>query len=131
MIVADAGVVLEAILFSSALGPSARTRLASDEVHAPELVDLEVLSALRRLVRRGEAAPRSASHAVDNLARARITRHSHRQFLRRIWELRNNVPAYDAAYVAIAERADATLLTLDWRLAEATGPRCRIEVLGD
>ena len=60
-----------------------------------------------------------------------ITRHSHRQLLPRIWELRNSISAYDAAYVAIAERGDATLLTLDRRLAQAHGPRCRIEVLGD
>ena len=109
----------------------ARHRLAEARVHAPELLDLEVTTALRKLVRRGETTLGHAADALDGLRRANITRHSHRLFLPRIWELRDNISAYDAAYVAIAERANAPLLTLDRRLAEATGPRCRIEVLGD
>ncbi len=131
VIVADAGVILEAVVFIGALGPLARRRQTRQRVHAPELVDLEVASALRRLVRRGSLTAEQATYALSDLRRARITRHSHRPFLPRIWELRDNVSAYDAAYVAIAERADATLLTLDRRLAQAHGPRCRIEVLGD
>ncbi len=131
MIVADAGVVLETLLFSRDIGPLARLRLAETRVHAPELLDLEVTAALRGLVRRGETTLAHATDALAGLRRARITRHSHRLLLPRIWELRDTVGAYDAAYVAIAERADATLLTLDRRLARAPGPRCRIEVLGD
>ncbi len=131
MIVVDAGVALEAIVFTGALGPLARRRLARGQVHAPELLDLEVASALRRLVQRGALAAEQAAYALNDLRRARIIRHSHRQFLPRIWELRENISAYDAAYVAIAERANAALLTLDRRLANAPGPRCRIEVMGD
>ncbi len=131
MIVVDAGVALEAIVFRDALGPLARRRLVRGRVHAPELLDLEVASALRRLVRHGALAADQAAFALNDLRRARITRHPHRQLLPRIWELRDTVGAYEAAYVAIAERADATLLTLDRRLARAPGPRCRIEVLGD
>ena len=130
MIVADAGVVLETLLFLRDVGPMARHRLSATQVHAPELLDLEVTAALRKLVRRGETTLGHATDALDGLRRANITRHSHRLFLHRIWELRENISAYDAAYVAIAERADATLLTLDRRLAQAHGPRCRIEVLG-
>lgn len=129
MIVADAGVILEAIVFSGGVGPSARRRLARDDIHVPEVVDLEILSALRRLVRRGEISQTRAERGLTYLRSANLTRHSHKQYLPRIWELRDSVTPYDAAYVALAERAGAPLLTVDRRLAEAHGPRCQIEVL--
>lgn len=131
MIVADAGVVLEALLDSGKYGNVARRRLASTEVHAPELLDLEVLSALRRLTARGEVGASNGEHVLRGLALASINRHPHAPFLRRAWELRNTITTYDAVYVAIAERANATLVTLDHKLAAAHGPRCHIEVLAD
>ena len=131
MIVADAGVVLEALLSSGEYGRLARHRLGSTEIHAPELIDLEVLSALRRLAVQGEVTLPDALRVLGGLSRMRIYRHSHANFVRRIWELSDSITPYDAAYVAIAERADATLLTLDRKLAAAHGPRCRIELFRD
>jgi predicted nucleic acid-binding protein len=129
VIVADAGVVLEALLFSGRHGQLARQRLASTDVHVPELLDLEVLSALRRLTAQGVASPSQGPHVLRGLRLANIVRHPHVWFLNRVWELRDSVTPYDAVYVAMAERANATLVTLDNRLASAHGPRCRIEVL--
>lgn len=129
VIVADASVVVEVLLGSDEKGAAVRDRLAASDVHCPHLVDLEVAAALRRLVARKRVTADQARLALSALSRMSITRHSHTQYLPRIWELRDSVTAYDAAYVALAERAEAPLLTVDSRLAEANGPRCRIEVL--
>jgi len=129
VIVADAGVVIEALLHTHETGKAARDLLASDDVHAPHLLDLEVASVLRRLVATDRVPADIAHRALLSLGESSIIRHPHTLFLERIWELRSSVSAYDAAYVAIAERADATLVTLDRKLAAAHGPRCTIEVL--
>jgi predicted nucleic acid-binding protein len=96
-------------------------RLLSDEgeqaLHAPDLVELETLNALRGLVNRGEISVRRATEAVTDLAQARMTRYPHGPFRRRIWELRDELTAYDAAYLALAEALDATLFTGDAGLA--------------
>jgi len=96
---------------------------------APELVDLEILSALRGLVRAGKLQPAYARSALTELGRLSMSRHSHGVLLDRCWELRDNVNPYDAAYVALAERFDVELLTADVRLANASGPRCSVTVL--
>src|SRR4051794_5833962 len=93
-----------------------------DGLHAPHLLDVEVLSALRRLVAAGEASPTRAEDALGDFLDLPITRHPHDFLARRIWELRDNVSAYDAAYLALAEvvaDAGATLLTADRRFARA------------
>ena len=131
MIVADASIIVESLLAAGPTGRLIRSRIAGADVHSPHLVDIEVAAALRRLVTTGGLTIHYAQLALLQLPSMAVTRHSHRQFLVRIWELRENISAYDAAYVAIAERANATLLTLDRRLANAPGPRCRIEVMGD
>lgn len=129
VIIADASVVVEVLLGSDEKGAAIRDRLAATDVHCPHLVDLEVTAALRRLVARKRVSADQARFALSALPWMSITRHSHKQYLPRIWELRDSVTAYDAAYVALAERAGAPLLTVDRRLAETHGPRCRIEVL--
>ena len=91
-------------------------------LHAPHLVDVEVLSALRRLVDSGEASPERASDAIADLLDLPIERYPHDILVPRIWQLRENFSAYDASYVALAEGlADAPvpLLTADARLARA------------
>ncbi len=98
------------------------------EMYAPGLVDLEVLHALRRQVRHRDLSPDRAARAVHYLRRARITRLEHTPLVPRIWALRDNVSAYDAAYVAVAEVLGATLLTFDRRLAASTGHRATIVV---
>lgn len=112
------------------MGEAARSRLTTDASHhAPELVDLEVVSVLRRLLRLGTIDQRRAAQAVEDLERHPLRRYSHEALLGRVWGLRDNLSPYDAAYVALAEVLEATLVTADAGLAGAPGPRCRIEVL--
>jgi predicted nucleic acid-binding protein len=94
----------------------------------PELAGLEVSSVLRRQERVGAIDARRAGFALDDLVALRVSRASHRPLLRRCWELRANLTSYDAAYVALAEALNVTLLTGDSTLASAPGMRCAIEV---
>ena len=126
MVVIDASVLVDALL---AAGP-ARVRLASDNLQAPELIDAELLSVLRRLVL---AEKLQEGHALQALATADhlgLRRHPSRSLWPRAWELRTNLSAYDALYVALAEQLKAPLLTADARLARAPGLRCPVEVVG-
>jgi predicted nucleic acid-binding protein len=102
------------------------------EIHAPELIDLEVLSALRRLVSSGETSSERAAEAVDDLLALPIERHRHAPLLERVWELRATVTTYDASYVALAEALSdpaAALLTTDVRLARATAANSQVKTL--
>ena len=129
MIVADASVLATALGDDGPDGDRARARLRGERLSAPELVDLEVASVLRRQVQGGEADIRRAALALADLAALPLQRAPHRLLLARCWELRDNLTVYDASYVALAEALDVTLLTGDGRLACATGPRCRVEML--
>jgi predicted nucleic acid-binding protein len=105
-------------------------RLARDPaLHAPHLVDLQVLSVLRRQATAGVLDARRAGFALQDLADLPITRYPHAPFARRVWELRSNLTPYDAAYVALAETLGCLLLTADARLARASGIHCDVEVL--
>lgn len=128
MIVLDASVLFEVVADTPG-SESIRGRLAEEPSHsAPHLIDAEVLSVIQSSLRRGKLDPTAASQAVEDLRLWPGDRWPHRPLLDRAWELRDNVRAYDALYVALAEALDATLLTLDRRLARANGPRCRIEL---
>ena len=129
MIVVDASVVLE-VLLGTAAGRRAEDRLFDRDaaLHAPHLLDIEVAQVLRRYSASGEIRPGRAEEALDDLADLPITRHAHLVLLPRIWQLRHNATAYDAAYLALAEALDATLLTSDARLARAAG-RTRVELV--
>lgn len=127
--VVDASVLVAALTDDERSGEVARARLRNETLFAPVLVDVEVLSALRRKHARGELSAARAAKAVDWLLRFPVRRAPHRPLLRRSWELRDNVTAYDAAYIALAERLGTTLLTTDARLARAPGIRCDVEVL--
>jgi predicted nucleic acid-binding protein len=129
VIVVDASVVVVALADDARDGDFARARLRGERLSAPELLDLEVVSVLRRQVRRGEIDVRRAALALDDLAMLPLERAPHRPLISRCWRLRENVTMYDAAYVALAEAMGVTLLTGDRRLAGATGPECRIELL--
>jgi predicted nucleic acid-binding protein len=131
MIVVDASVVVPALVSSSGLGASAREVMAVQGAHlaAPALLDVEVSSAFRRLERSGEIPSATAEGGVTVLEGMRIERFTHEPLLRRIWELRHNVTPYDAAYVAVAEYLEAPLVTLDSRLAKASGIRCDVRML--
>lgn len=129
MIVVDASVVVTALADDGADGDQARRRLRGERLAAPHLVDLEVASAWRRMNAAGDLDQHRAAVAVSDLRALRIERVPHAALLPRCWELRTNLTVYDAAYVAVAELTEATLLTADSHLASAPGPRCAIEVL--
>ncbi|MGH3635781.1 MAG: type II toxin-antitoxin system VapC family toxin [Mycobacterium sp.] len=110
-------------------GQRARYRLAGETLAAPELIDLEVVSVLRRQVAAHLMPARRAAEAVSDLAEMALRRSPHRPLLDRIWQLRHAITPYDAAYVSLAEVLDAVLVTADRRLARAAGVNCRLEVL--
>ncbi|MCP9926374.1 type II toxin-antitoxin system VapC family toxin [Cyanobium sp. CH-040] len=125
MIVVDASAVVDALLHA---GP-ARRLLREETLVAPHLLDVEVASVLRRLDLR-RVLP--GDLPVDPLAvyrRLGIRRFPHAPLLGRVWQLRPNLSAYDATYVALAEALGCALLTADRRLAAAPGPRCPIQRL--
>ena len=127
MLVVDAGCLFE-IVAGTREAESVRERLVTDQDWAaPHLVDVEVYSVIRDKHRAGLLDRTSAAQAVEDLSKWPGERFSHRMFLTRAWELRDNVRGWDAMYVALAEALDAVLLTTDGRLARAAGPRCRVE----
>jgi predicted nucleic acid-binding protein len=133
MLVVDASAVGELLLGRPA-GDSVAARLREHafDLHAPELLDVEVLSALRRVVAAGDASPKRADEAVVDLLDMPIERYTHYALIPRVWDLRENFSAYDAAYIALAEViADdgAPLLTADARLARAAGTHTSVRVL--
>lgn len=131
MIVVDASALLE-FLLQTPLGMRVEARLFRDEeaFHSPHLVDVEVTQALRRLVRAGEVSIVRAAEAIADLADLDLHRHAHLDLLERAWQLRDNVTAYDAMYVALGEALAAPVVTCDKPLARAPGHRARIEVIG-
>jgi predicted nucleic acid-binding protein len=129
LIVVDASVIVTALADDGPDGDRARDRLRGERLAAPHLLDLEVTSAWRRLLAGGELDERRADLALADLHGLRVDRVLHGALLDRCWELRDNLTVYDAAYVALAELLDATLVTADGKLAKAPGPRCSIEVL--
>jgi predicted nucleic acid-binding protein len=130
MIVVDASAITE-LLLQTELGIRVERRVYrdDDDLHAPHLLDVEVLSALRRLVHSGEVLAERAEEAIEDLALMRIARHGHLDLATRVWELRQNFTAYDAVYLALAESLDATVVTCDRPFAAAPGHSARIEVI--
>jgi predicted nucleic acid-binding protein len=129
VVVVDASVVAPALSHEDDLGDRLRRRLAGERLAAPAIIDLEVASALRGHVRAGRTSPRRAEVALADLAVMRLERSLHTPLMPRIWELRDNLSTYDAAYVALAEAMETVLLTGDARLARAPGIRCEVELL--
>lgn len=125
MIVVDASATISALL----RGGSARRALANQQLHVPHLVDCEVASVLRRRLAAGQVPANAAWTALRVWQRLGITRYPMLGLLQRMWELRDNVSAHDACYVALAESLDCPLLTADTRLAGTPGLRCTITVL--
>ena len=129
MIVLHASAVVDWLL-QTAAGQRIERRIYSrhQSLHAPHLLDLEVAQVLRRLVREGTVSARRADEAVQDLLDLRITKYPHSVLLPRIWQLRHNLSAYDAAYVVLAEKLGAVLLTRDKHLSSASGHMVPIEV---
>jgi predicted nucleic acid-binding protein len=130
VIVVDASALLEALLRTSASKAVEERLFAPHQtLHAPHLVDVEVAQVIRRYAAHGEIDSDRGRFALADLADFPLRRYPHEFLLSRIWQLRNNLTAYDAAYVALAEALDAPLLTRDRRLAAAAGHRARIELV--
>lgn len=129
MIVADASVIVPALVDDGSVGALARERLVGSDVHAPELADVEVLSVVRREVLGGRLTGARGAAALEDYAELALERHPHLLLLPRAWELRNSVSAYDAQYVALAELLDVPLVTGDERLSRAPGLRCAVDLL--
>lgn len=130
MIVLDASAVLE-LLLNTEGGSLVRDRIADPaaSLHAPHLLSVEVTQVLRRYVAARAIGVEIAAAALEDLAALDIARYAHEPFLGRVWELRDNVTAYDAVYLALAEVLDAPLLTFDSRLAASPGHGASVEVL--
>jgi len=130
MIVLDASAMVDWLLQTSS-GQRIEERIFSrnESLHAPHLLDLEVAQVLRRLAHQGVISEQRADEAIRDLLDLRLTRYPHLVFLPRIWQLRHNLSAYDAAYVALAEKLGAALVTRDARLSSAWGHTATIELL--
>jgi predicted nucleic acid-binding protein len=129
MIVVDASVMATALVDDGADGQRARARLQGEDLIAPALVDLEVTSVLRGLVRGGHVSDHRAALALADLIALPLQRVPHQGLVGRIWHLRDNLTVYDASYVALAETLDTTLVTADARIGRASGIQCDVEVL--
>ncbi|MHB1593950.1 MAG: type II toxin-antitoxin system VapC family toxin [Streptosporangiaceae bacterium] len=130
MIVIDASVLANVVGDDGADGKRARQEFRdAGNVAAPDLVDVETVAVLRKRWIAGTVSDDRFAAAVEDLAQLDADRYPALRFMRRAYELRANVTAYDSAYVALAEALGCELLTADSRLARASGPRCAIRVL--
>jgi predicted nucleic acid-binding protein len=130
LLVLKASAALAAFLGTGVNSTSIRVRIEApgESLHAPQLLDVEMLHALRGLVLRGDVSRARDEEVREDFASLRWSRYSHVAFLDRIWELKDNLTAYDATYVALAEALSAPLVTTDARLARAPGIRADVEV---
>lgn len=130
MIVVDASALLEVLLRTKA-GEAVQQRILDprETLHAPHVIDVEITQVLRRYAARREIDSERGRGALADLAAFPLRRYSHTLFLNRIWELRENFTAYDAAYIALTEALDATLVTRDRPLVAACTSFIRTEVV--
>lgn len=122
--VVDASAVVAALVDDGPDGRWAASVMSERDLHAPHLMPVEVVNVLRRARSARSVGDAAASLAFEDLLNLRVTLYPFQLLAERVWELREHVTAYDAWYVALAEAIDADLVTLDMRLAHATGPRC-------
>lgn len=127
MVVVDASAVVAALVDSGDLGDWAENRLREDRLSAPQLMHVEATNILRRAELAGDISADSAALAYTDLLDLPVNLYPFEPFADRVWELRHSVTAYDAWYVALAESLEIILVTVDQKLAEATGPTCGFE----
>jgi predicted nucleic acid-binding protein len=129
MIVVDASALIECLLQTpTGLKVEGRLFAPRETLHAPHLLDLEIAQVLRRLAAAGAVTPGRCEEALQDLGDLAVHRYPHTPLMTRIWELRESVTAYDAAYLSLAEALDAPLLTCDAKLAASRGHRARVDV---
>ena len=129
MIVVDNSVLVSALVDGGPTGKACAARLSGERLVAPDLIDLEAANALRGLLIGRKITEREASRAIETLSVLPVERVPHSGLLPRVWELRHNCTPYDAAYVALAEHLNTSLVTGDARLHRAAGARCPIELI--
>jgi predicted nucleic acid-binding protein len=130
VIVADASAIIEILLRAHLSEKCADVILAPEEiVCAPYLLDVEVAHVLRRYARNADISPERGLEALNDLRDFPIVRYPHEPLLDRMWDLRNNLTAYDASYIALSEAIDAPLVTCDSRIARAHGHAAVVKVI--
>jgi predicted nucleic acid-binding protein len=130
MLVVDTSAVLEA-LSARDPAPGLIERLAGDgDLHAPHLLDTELLHALRRMSIKREISDERAADTRSDFAELALVRYRHQPLNDRVWELRHNLTAYDATFIALAEVLAVPLITCDARLASAPGHKAQVELFG-
>jgi predicted nucleic acid-binding protein len=130
LIVVDASALVHFLLRApAARAIQAKIFAPGETLHAPHLLDIEVAQVIRRHVANGDIGSDRGQAALADLADLPLQRYPHDLFVQRIWALRNNLTAYDAAYVALAEALGAVLLTRDKRLAAAAGHHAQIDLI--
>lgn len=129
-VVCDASAVVSVLLDSGAGGAWLARRLVNAELYAPALLPFETANIIRRHELAGLITADQAAQAHNDLLDLPVDIVAYEHLAARVWDLRHNVTAYDAAYIALAEILDAPLLTLDRRLANTPGIGCRVEVPG-
>lgn len=127
-VVVDASAVVAALVDGGQDGHWAQTELAREDLAAPHLMPAEVANVLRRAARLGDLTSDVAALAHDDLMRLRVGLFPYEPHARRVWELRENLTAYDAWYVALSEALGVALVTLDRRVARAPGLRCEVRL---
>lgn len=132
MIVLDASAIVEVLVGTGPRSERIRERVESpgQSLHVPHLMDIEVLHTLRRLALHGTLSRRRSGEAFADLSNIVFERYPHTSLLGRMWDFKDNLTAYDATYVALAEALGAPLVTTDARLARAPGIRAEVEVYG-
>lgn len=127
-LVLDASVAIELFARDRDPDPELRRRVLTGAAAAPEMMDLEVCNVVRKMVLRGEARRGDATEMIRDIRDAPVLRVGHRHLVDRVWELRDDVTAYDASYIALAEAVGVPLLTCDTRISRAGGHRAQVEV---
>jgi predicted nucleic acid-binding protein len=130
MIVVDNSVLVTALVDAGERGSRLARRMTAEPVAAPSLIDLEAVNVIRSLVRGGKLGLPAARRAVTAIPTLPIERYPHEPLVARIWELRDDLTAYDAAYVALAEVLSATLVTADSKVRGTPGAACAVELVG-
>lgn len=132
MIVVDTSAVVEFLLGRDEIGFRAREVIAADgQVAVPYAIDLECTSAFRGLVLGKKVSAADAAESLETLEQTNLLRMDHSPFMRRVWELRDNMWPYDAIFVAMAESLDIPLITTDKKYANTPGIRCEVQSLRD